>query len=214
MKKLAIIGAGHLGQLIAHHTSQLRDHTLVGFFDDTRQPGNAVAGKPVLGRVDDVQSFYDKKIFDCVVIGIGYKHFNFRKELFVRLSQNIPFTNIIHPSAYVDPSCKLGSGIFILPGCTLDHNVTIHDNVLINTGSVIAHDSTVHAHSFLSPAVTVAGFVSVGECCNIGINTTIIDNILIAANTQTGGGTVVIKNLEIPGLYVGNPARLIRKHEK
>ena len=117
---------------------------------------------------------------------------------------------IIHSSSYVDSSCKIGKGVFILPGCVLDRNVELKDNVLLNTGSVISHDSVVSAHTFLSPAVKIAGFVNIGECCNIGINTTIIDNIEIVANSQTGGGTVVIKNITEPGLYVGNPAKFIR----
>jgi acetyltransferase-like isoleucine patch superfamily enzyme len=46
--------------------------------------------------------------------------------------------------------------------------------------------------------------------CILGINATVIDNITIVSNTQLGGGSVVIKNIEHSGLYVGNPTRFIR----
>ena len=55
----------------------------------------------------------------------------------------------------------------------------------------------------------MAGFVNIKVQCTIGINP-IIDNISITEETRTGGGTVVIKNIEEKGLYVGNPARFIR----
>jgi UDP-3-O-[3-hydroxymyristoyl] glucosamine N-acyltransferase len=80
----------------------------------------------------------------------------------------------------------------------------------MNLGCCIAHDALIGAHTFLSPRVAIAGFVKVEEGCNLGINSTIIDNIAIAANTQIGGGSVVIKAIEKSGLYVGNPVRYVR----
>ncbi|MEM6686378.1 MAG: NeuD/PglB/VioB family sugar acetyltransferase [Bacteroidota bacterium] len=208
MKRLAIIGSGDLGQLIAFHASHT--YEVVGFFNDYKTTNDTVNGFQILGKVSDIREIYKNDVFDELIIGIGYKHFAVRKALFNDFNKDIPFANVIHPSAYIDKSCSLGKGLVILPGCTLDRNVTLHDNVLLNTGCIIAHDSEVKKHSFLSPGVTIAGFVSVGECCNIGIGTVIIDSIIIENNIQTGGGTVVINNLSKNGLYVGNPSRFIR----
>lgn len=210
MKKLAIIGSGDLGQLIAYHTTQNSNYEVVGFFNDFLEKGTLVKSKPILGSTNDIAVLFQKKNFDCLMVGIGYQHFGFRKKIFEQFKGQIPFANIIHTSAYIDPSCQLGEGLFILPGCVLDYNVVLEDNVLLNTSCSISHDSKVGQHSFLSPRIAIAGFVKIGTCCNIGINTTIIDNIQIADNVQTGGGTVVIKNLEKSGLYVGNPARFLR----
>ena len=86
----------------------------------------------------------------------------------------------------------------------------IRDNVLINIGCVIAHDTSVDAHCFLSPSVNLAGFVNVGEKSILGINCTVIDNINIHSSTQIGAGGVVVKNINKNGLYVGNPVRFVR----
>lgn len=94
-------------------------------------------------------------------------------------------------------------------GLQVNH-VVLKENVFLNVGVVVAHDSTIGAHSFLSPAVSVAGLVSIGERNFLGINTTVIDNITTVDACQTGGGTVVIKDLDKAGLYVGNPARFVR----
>jgi sugar O-acyltransferase (sialic acid O-acetyltransferase NeuD family) len=210
MERLAIIGSGDLGQLIAYHAQKDAQKEVVGFFNDFAVQGSKVDDIPVLGGMEDVQDLYKNGIFDALMIGVGYHHFEFRKKAFERFKGIIPFANIIHSSSYIDPSCQLGEGLFILPGCTLDRQVQLADNVLLNTACSIAHDSRVGAHSFLSPRVALAGFVEIGECCNIGINTTVIDNIKITDGVQTGGGTVVTKSLERKGLYVGVPARFIR----
>jgi sugar O-acyltransferase (sialic acid O-acetyltransferase NeuD family) len=210
MKKLAIIGSGDLGQLIAHHAAQDSGYEVIGFFNDFAAKGSLVHNKPILGGTKEIVELFEQKIFDYLMVGVGYQHFNFRKNIFNQFKGRIPFANIIHRSAYIDSSCRLGEGIFILPGTVLDYNVLLEDNVLLNTACTIAHDSKVGMHSFLSPRVAVAGFVNIGSCCNIGINTSIIDNIEIVDEVQTGGATVVIKNLEKAGLYVGNPARFIR----
>lgn len=210
MKRLAIVGSGDLGQLIAYHAAADGHYDVAGFFDDFKKKGENINSNAVLGGLADILHSYKEGIFDELMIGIGYKHFAMRKKLFETYANEIPIGKLIHSSVYADSSCKIGHGVFILPGCTLDMNVTIEDNVLMNTGCIIAHDSRVQEHSFLSPGVVIAGFVNVGKCCNIGINTTIIDNIIIADKIQTGGGTVVIQDLDKPGLYVGNPARFIR----
>ena len=208
MKKIAIIGSGDLGQLIAYHASN--SFEIAGFFDDFKAINESVNGIKILGGIDSVSFAFQAGVFDELVVAIGYKHFAERKRVFNTFVSTIPMANFIHPSSFIDKSCVMGVGNVILPGCVLDRNVELKNNVLLNTGCVIAHDSVVGSHSFLSPAVNIAGFVSIGECCNIGINSTVIDNIKIADNTQTGGGTVVIKSIEEAGLYVGNPARFVK----
>ena len=210
MKKLAIIGSGDLGRLIAYHAIQDNQFQVVGFVDDYLKPGSSVDNIKILGKILDLEKLYMKEVFDFVICGIGYKHLAFRESLFKRLKDKLNFANLIHSSCYVDASCNIGKGIFILPGSVIDHNVTIENNVVLNVSTTICHDSLIGAHSFISAKVAVAGFVTIGKRCNIGINSTIIDNINITDDVQTGGGTVVNEDLINKGLYVGNPSRFIR----
>jgi sugar O-acyltransferase (sialic acid O-acetyltransferase NeuD family) len=211
MKKLAIIGAGDLGQLIAYHATNDRHYSVVGYFDDTKIKGESIEEVTVLGNLSEVEKQYNEGAFDCLMIGIGYNHILARKKIFNELHKLIPFGTIAHSSCYVDSSVKIGEGSFLLPGCIIDRNVEIGKNVLLNTGCVIAHDTSIHNHCFLSPAVKIAGKTIIGECCVLGINTTVIDHIVVEPFIKTGAGSVVIKNLMEPGLYVGIPAILIKK---
>lgn len=211
MKRLAIIGSSDLGQLIAYHAFTDKHYNVVGFYDDYKTKNDVVDGIKVLGKISDLLSDHADNKFDCIMVAIGYKHMAARQSVFEQFKGKMPFGSIIHSSAFVDTSATVKEGCFILPGCILDRNVYLHENVLLNTGCVIAHDSSVEKHSFLSPAVKMAGFSKVGSACNIGINTTIIDNISICDNVQTGGGAVIINSITEPGLYIGIPAKKYTK---
>jgi len=208
MKKVAIIGAGDLGRLIAHHISQCGDYSAVGFFDDFAEEGSFIMELPVLGPLSRINDQFETGLFDQLMIGIGYNHMAFRRSVFETYASSIPFATLIHNSAYVDPSVKIGQGCFVLPGCTVDANAELGENVLLNTASVVAHDSTIGSHTFLAPAVAVAGKTQIGDCCILGINCTVIDNLRIHPNIRIGAGAVVLSNLEISGMYAGIPAQL------
>lgn len=208
-KILAIIGAGQLGMQIAHFAISDNHFTNIIFFDDYTNL-STIEGFEVQGKLNTIKSAYLNNEFDELFVGIGYKHMDLRKKIFNNYKGLIPFANIVHSTAIIDDSIIMGEGNIIYPGCILDANVELKDNILINIGCSIAHDSKIASHCFLSPRVSLAGFVQIGEQSNLGINTVVIDNLNLSANLQTGGGTVVIKHLAVPGLYVGNPSRLIK----
>ena len=51
MKRVLIIGAGDLGQQIAHYVSESTEHTIVGYVDDWANAGDIRRGYPVLGLI-------------------------------------------------------------------------------------------------------------------------------------------------------------------
>lgn len=207
MARIAIAGAGDLGQLLARHIRTCVPGTVAGFFDDTRTAGTSVLDAPLLGRMEDIEASRRRGDFDELLIGVGYRHFDFRKSLYERLAGSVPFATFVHPSAWVDPTATIAPGTAILPGSVIDAGVTLEANVLINVGTIVAHDSTVGAHSFLAPGVRVAGFVLIGECTFLGIGTTVIDGLVLCPRTQTGAGAVIVKSTDEPGLYLGVPAK-------
>jgi sugar O-acyltransferase (sialic acid O-acetyltransferase NeuD family) len=206
---LAIIGAGDLGQQIAHYAINDHHYDEVVFFDDftTR---TEIAGYKVLGKTSDVEAIYAMKGFTELLIGIGYKHLEIRKALFHQFESNIPFGTLVHSTCWVDATAIVKAGCVLYPNCSVDASATIESNSILNINCSISHHSQVGAHCFLSPRVAVAGFVAIEEQVIVGINATIIDNIKICKRTQIGGGTVVIKDIINSGLYVGNPAKFIR----
>jgi len=209
--KLAIIGAAELGKLAAYHAVNDLGYDLVGFYDDFYDSATFF-NYPILGRTDDIINDFASNKFDKLFIGIGYNRMNSRIAIFEQFKDKIPFSSIIHSSCYIDKSCKMGEGVFLLPRTVLDFGVELGDNVLLNTGVVVAHHTIIDSHTFVSPGVNFAGLITVGKGCFIGIGTTIKDSINIANGSIIGAGSVVINDTEVNSISVGIPAKCIKYH--
>lgn len=80
--------------------------------------------------------------------------------------------------------------------CFIGHGVMFINDVFANGGPAKGDKS-------LWKATTVGNKVSIGSNATI-LPVSICDNVVI------GAGSVVTKSIKNPGVYVGNPARLIR----
>ncbi len=208
-RTLGIIGAGDLGQQIAHFAITDHHYDEVVFFDDFTT-SSEINGYKVIGKINHVDAAYQAKVFDELLIGIGYNHIGFRKSLYQQFADTIPFGKLIHSTCWIDKTATIHQGCVLYPNCCIDAYVTLDSNTIANVNCSISHHTYIGQHCFLSPRVAIAGFVEVNEQSIIGINATVIDNIKIVKNTRIGGGTVVINDILTSGLYVGNPAKFIR----
>lgn len=126
-----------------------------------------------------------------------------------------------------------------LYGCTIGDNSTIGPFVEIQNGAVIGKRTRVQSHAFICDLVSIGDdcfvghgvmFVNdtfasggpahgdrtkwksttIGNKVSIGSNATILP-VTICDNAVIGAGAVVTKNIDKPGIYAGNPAKLLRK---
>lgn len=207
INKVAIIGAGEMGLQAMHYASLCSGRfDIAGFIDDTRTAGQLIGGKPVLGRIDEVEKLYASGVFDSVFIAIGYNHLAFKQKLIDRLLPAVPMVNIVSPDAYVDSTATLGCNVMIYPGCIIDKNVRLGNGVTLNLGCIVSHDTAVGSCCFFAPGVIIAGFSSVGDRCFMGVGTKVIDNLEICDDVYTGAGAVVVKDISTCGQYIGLPA--------
>ncbi len=144
----------------------------------------------------------------------GINNVNFGKEVVVIEPVNLyeceigdntfigPFVEI-QKGARIGKNCKIQSHAFI---CDL---VTIGDNCFISHGAMFINDLFASG----GPAggdVTKWSNTVIGKNVSIGTNSTILP-IKICDNVVVGAGSVVTKDIDEPGIYAGNPAKLIRK---
>jgi acetyltransferase-like isoleucine patch superfamily enzyme len=123
--------------------------------------------------------------------------------------------------------CKIGDNVFIGPFVEVQRDVTIGDRTKVQSHSFICelveigHDCFVgHGVMFINDLFSTGGpargdkslwkRTKVGNHVSIGSNVSVLP-ISICDHVVIGAGSVVTKDIEVPGVYVGNPARLIRK---
>jgi sugar O-acyltransferase (sialic acid O-acetyltransferase NeuD family) len=207
MQRIAMVGSGELSDRLIYYFEDTGFGRVVGMFDDFETVGAAKNGRPILGKTEEIPAAFRKGAFDAVAIAIGYKHRRFRKEVYATLKgQGVPIATFVHPSSYVEKSARLREGSIVLVNCTIDMNARLGENVLLASRGFVSHHVDIGSHTYCGPAVNLAGNTGIGECCFLGINTTVIDGVRIGTNVQTAAGSVVTKDVPDHVLVAGVPA--------
>ncbi len=208
-KRVAFLGSGEMARHIAHYMVEDNQFDVVGCYDDFAEKGTMAFGYPILGRLNEVEQDYRNGVFDEIINAIGYTRFKYRKELYDRFVDKVPFATFIHSTCLVDSTAKIGKGVVIFPFCIVYLDAVIEDDVFIQIRSYVT-DSKVKKHTLLSGTVSIAGRSEIGECCFLGISTTVSNDVKVCDFVTTGASTAVVRDITESGLYVGAPARKIK----
>lgn len=194
--KLTIIGASGQGKVVAE-IAFLCGYDEIEFLDDNE---NLIAcGEwPVVGTSAQAQNI-DNDIF--VAIGNA----TIREKLMEEFGdKNAPI--LIHPSAVVSPSARIGKGTVVMAGAVINPDVIIGEGCIVNTCASIDHDCSISDYVHVSVGAHICGSVDVGKNTWIGAGAIVSNGISIIDNCCIGAGAVVIKNIAEKGTYVGVPA--------
>jgi acetyltransferase-like isoleucine patch superfamily enzyme len=122
--------------------------------------------------------------------------------------------------------CAIGSNVFVGPFVEIQKDVNIGDRSKIQSHTFICElvdigkDCFVgHGVMFINDSFTSGSpakgdkslwkQTKIGDNVSIGSNATILP-VTVCANVVIGAGSVVTKDIKIPGIYAGNPASLIK----
>lgn len=218
MNILAIYGAGGLGREVLEIAQQINNLQVqwdeVIFVDDFKF-GNIVKKSKVVtfDTLMELAKHREKSLSLVIANGDPIN----RKKIFERLSVNnlgeylVP---IVSPQARVASSAKVGVGTIICPGVHVSVDVSISSNCLINVNSIVGHDVTIENDSVISSQVNLGGNVKVLAGVFIGMGTTVREGITVGSRSIIGMGSSVHKSVPPGVLFLGNPARAMRKVEQ
>jgi len=119
---------------------------------------------------------------------------------------------IISKDAYVSNTATILDGVFIGHFAYIGPEAKIGDGCILNTRSIIEHEVHVGSFCHISVNSTLCGRVVIGSHVFVGANTVIKDKICICDDVIIGAGSTVVADIVHPGVYVGNPARFLRKY--
>jgi acetyltransferase-like isoleucine patch superfamily enzyme len=122
--------------------------------------------------------------------------------------------------------CKIGEGCFVGPFVEIQKNVIIGRATKIQSHAFVCELVTIgddcvisHGAKFVNDLFQTGGpargdkslwkETRIGNHVSIGTNATILP-VCICDHVVIGAGSVVTKDITEPGIYAGNPARLLR----
>ena len=200
MCNVIIIGAGGHAKVIADIVIKNGD-TLLGFLDD-RKTGKVLGDFSVIGTVSSAEQFADVKF----LIGIGDN--SVRKRIAETLQ--VSWYTAIHPSAQIGLSVRIGEGTCVMAGAVINSDTQVGKHCIVNSAAVVEHDNSLADYVHVSPNATLCGTVSVGECTHIGAAVCVKNNVRICADVVLGIGACAVKDIAVPGVYVGIPAHKLK----
>lgn len=160
MASLLILTAGGHGQVVGE-TAACACYEKIGFLDDGKEIGAAVGGggyngngcQPsvgapigkVIGGTGEVDRFLASGEFDAVFPALGNNSARQKwmkeHEGLVRGRGVVP--TLVHPTAWVSPSAKLGPGVIVEAMAVVNANVVVGPGTIIGIGVKVDHDAVI-----------------------------------------------------------------------
>ncbi len=140
----------------------------------------------------------------------------------------VPDSTNVWQFCVVLPEAQIGENCNICSHCFMENDVRIGNSVTIKCGVQIWDGITIEDDVFVGPNVTFTNDLyprskqHPAECvrtvlkkgCSIGANSTIVCGVTIGEKAMIGAGSIVTHDVPAGELWVGNPARFVRKIEE
>jgi len=202
---LYVYGAGGHGKVLAEAAALDSLHVLRGFLDDDEERwGTEWNGLPVLGGRERVSSLEEDAV---VALGVG------RNRLRAEIARVIEAANrrlatLVHPTAVVARSVRLGEGTYVAPLAVLHSDGCVGRGCIVNTGAVVEHDCRLADFVHVSPRAALGGGAQVGEGAHVGMGALLVPGVSLGPWSILGAGAVMVRSLPGSVTAVGVPARI------
>ena len=205
--KIAIFGIGNYSEVMVELCLEL-NLTITGLYHfDSSRNGEMFCGFEILGDYNDFITSNEKTTGVVVAVGDNKTRDYWLNKLF-DLGYSIP--NLIHPTAHISKSVRIGNGVYIHPRAFIWSGCEIANNVIISPNATIAHHVKIGDGCLISANATVGSYVQLGRRVLVGLNSGIISkNILIDDDSVIGANAMVLKNFPKNSKIVGTPAKHI-----
>ncbi len=207
--KVVCVGGGGNARVLIDIVIKNDNYTLVGItesMDSLLQDG--INGSPIIGSDEILPRLYEEGV-TFALVGVGaVGDTSQRRKVYQKIEAIgfIPLT-LIHPSAIIASTAKLGKGDCFMAGTIINPYAKIGNNVLVNTGAIVEHDCVIGDHVCISPRATLGGEVTVGEQSFIGMGALVKQGVTIGRKVTIGMGAVVLDDVPDGITLAGNPAR-------
>jgi len=208
MYNIIIVGAGGFAREVyywVNDTFSKESYKIKGFLSYNQKDldGHNIKGG-IIGNDDN----YKIEENDRFIIAIG--NIDIKKRAVNRLKKRgAKFISLIHPTALIVPTAKIGEGVVICPYCLVSDNVQLDDFVMMNTYASCGHDVQVGKYCILSPYVALNGFDKLENEVFIGTHATVIAYRKLGYRSKVNANSVVMRDVPLKQMVLGVPGKNI-----
>jgi sugar O-acyltransferase (sialic acid O-acetyltransferase NeuD family) len=215
-RDLLIVGAGGFARETAEAVRAINGSDpvwrLVGFLDDDPAlEGCVLDGTRVVGPIERLRDHPDAVIVVCV--GNPSDYFS-RSRIVRRLDLPLErYATLVHPSASWPKTSEIGPGSVLLASVVGTTGISIGAHVAVMPGVIFTHDDAVDDYATFGSGVRVGGGAHVGHGAYVGAGALIRERRSIGPWALVGMGAVVTRDVPEREVWIGSPARFLRRVE-
>lgn len=211
VKELLIFGAGGLARELADSVTDINaerlTYRLIGFADDDEKlHRTSVNGVEVIGGRSMVKELARQRE---IVAVIAITNTAAKQALVAELNASVKWETLVHPSALVSPSARIGHGCILQAYVLVAANATIGDQCIVNACSGLGHDAVLGDYGAIMSQCDVTGRARLGAAVFMGSGARILPGVVVGEGAKIAAGAVVSRNVEAGATVGGNPARVI-----
>lgn len=185
---------------------------VVEYATPSRPSFHAISGGPPSpdgAGIVDILTKNESLIATPVVAAVGAPGL---RRVLVEAWSGSSYHTVVAESAFVSRSAVVGAGCIIAPGSIITAGVRLEEHVLLNVGASISHETVVGAYATISPGVRIAGNCRIGVGVFLGIGAVVSHGVSIVEGAVIGAGSTVVDDIDVSGIWVGSPARIVKTH--
>lgn len=196
---LILFGAGGHGKVVADAAAG--SWRVLGFIDDARTGEHG--GYPILGTQKALEKL--KKEGAHCIVSIGDCAARAKVQQMLE-DMGFSLATVIHPSAVVSKSARIGAGSAILAQVSVGPDAVLGKGCVVNTCASVDHDCAVGDYTHIAPGAHVAGGVTIGAQTFVGIGSSVREYCSIGSHVIVGAGAAVVTDFGDAVTVLGVPA--------
>ncbi len=131
-----------------------------------------------------------------------------RKRITLSLkSRGATFISLIHPTAVVAKSARLGEGCVLYPHAVVMNAAQLGDFVLLNLHASAGHDTQIGRFCNLCPYATMNGFAILEEGVFLGTHSCVLPGCRVGSGSKVSAGSVAAHDSKPHTLIFGVPGK-------
>ncbi len=205
-RRILIVGAGGFGREVAewaHDAWPAHRQQLAGMLsEDAEVLAGTACQLPIIGRPSE----FLPSAGDYLLLGIGLPRMR-RQVTEMLLAQGGRFLTLVHPTAVVAESARIGTGVVICPQAVISVDTTLGNFALLNYHTSLGHDAIVGDYAVLSPYATLGGSATIGEDVFMGLHATVGPRITVGDRTVISANSCALSHVPPDSIVYGVPGR-------
>lgn len=213
-RDMVLYGTGVLARYVTKVIEKYDLFNIVSYTADAEYiSGHMFLGKPLI-PFHEVDNLYPPEEFSMLVL-IGYKNMRDRERMFLK-ARNMGYflPNCIAGGVNFFDDLQIGENNIIFSGTYIGADARLGSNNIIRPNVYVGHDVTVGDHCYISPGCNIGGGCTLEDMCFLGLGSNITNGLRVSRENLIGAGSLVLKNTEPFGKYVGSPAVLRGTHQE